>query len=152
MAEKVYYGEATEDSAMREQRRQEQGIGVVGAGSRSHGHGLKRLRIKSKDIRVRHSIKANGSGSFSYSVTLSGLLESEVIPLLKFQEQQRNNGVPQVTNESRSPEPTTDPNPQKPSRSKKSPAGMVSLDELPPDVQEKMLAQIKVKERAEVHP
>jgi hypothetical protein len=149
--ERIYYGEADEDYAMWAQQQQDQGIGVVGAGVRSHGHGLSRLRKASKEIAVRHSIKAEGSGIFSFIVTISGLLEREVMPLLRFQEEQRKNATPKAAKPSQSPKQTTISNFKtlKLSKSKKSPAGKVFLEELPPDVQEKVLGQIDAIEQAE---
>jgi hypothetical protein len=146
--ERIFYGEADEEYAIWAQKQQDKGIGVVGAGARSHGHGLKRLRTKSNAIPVRHSIKAKGSGSFSLILTLSGLLEREVIPLLRFQEEQRKNGVPKVVNLSQSPKPVTDPEPPTESLPEQ-----VHVDEVPLATREEVLLRIEKMEQAEgVHP
>lgn len=153
MKEGVYYGEMTEEQAMYIQRREEKGIGVVGASNRSHGLGLTRLREKAKGIRVRHSIQAEGSGNHSFVVTIRGLREREVMPLLRFQEQQRwgtmlKPDIKIFEDEGKNfvgPSPKRETNTRKHRTRKKenSPAGMVHIDELPPKARARVMAQIE---------
>jgi hypothetical protein len=144
MQEMVYYREMSQASAMELQRRQEKGIAIVGTGPRSHGMGLTRLRKTFEEFPVRHSIGAKDSPSgYCYNLTIRGLLEAEVISLLRFQEQQRTNGAPKTAT-------PPAPAPSKPSKSpnhllrqRKSPHGKVHVDELPPDVREKVMSDIQ---------
>jgi hypothetical protein len=141
LKEMVYYGEMSEHAAMQLQRKQEKGIAIAETGGRSHGIGLDRLRTQSKEIPVRHSIGAKDSPSgYCYNLTMRCLLEREVISLLQFQQQQRTNGAPKTAT-------PPAPAPSKPSkhllRQTKSPHGKVHVDELPPDVREKVMSDIQ---------